>query len=127
VRLVKTLLDIKPETPDREIAPMIADQMLALTDAPFRFAINHDIRPPKLAACPVEYMWTRRDRCGIEWTQRYTTKKWLTDALLHGYTVYLMGLDRKQERYMMSISQARRRAEYFHRPKPEASDDDIPF
>jgi len=101
--------------------------MLALTDTPYRFSINHDIRPPKLAPCPVEYNWTRKDRCGIIWRSRVPTKKWLTAALLHGYTVFLVGSDQRTEKSSSSIAIARRRAEYHQAPKVPFDDADIPF
>lgn len=127
--LAERLLEVTSATPDRTVALMIAEYMLAMTDVPFRFSINHDIRPPKCASCPVDYTWTKKDACGIEWKHSIATKKWLTDALLCGYTVSQMDRHRKPAGRSSSLAIVRRRAEYHQAPKvPNDSDgDDIPF
>jgi hypothetical protein len=127
------LLEIGPATFDRQVALMLADKCIALTDAPYRFAINHDIRPPKNQACPLEYGWTRKDRVGIEWKMKHETRKWLTNAFLLGYTVYQMNIARESIGFPHSIAIARRRAENHQAAEARRAtgyvdnDDDIPF
>lgn len=128
---LQKLLKITAATPDREVAILIAEYAISMTDVPYRFAINHDVRPPKLAACSVEYTWTRKDRCGVDWTHRTLVKKWLTQALLCGYTVYLMTADHKEGGFASSIAAARKRAQYHQQAEARRAvgedDDDIPF
>lgn len=120
------LLDtVTPRFSDRQVALMIADVCIEMTDAPYRFAINHDIRPPKNEACPLAYDWTRKDRCGVEYNSRLGTRQWLTKALLAGYTVYRMKPDRTEHGFATSIDLVRRRAKYAQRE--DDGDDDIPF
>jgi hypothetical protein len=120
------LLEITPSVSDRQVAMMLADKCIELTDAPFRFAINHDIRPPKNLACPLEYGWTRKDRCGVEWKNRAEIRQWLTKAFLLGYTVQQTNERREGIGYTHSIAIIRRRAENHQRPINYDSDD-IPF
>ena len=120
------LLEMEPGRPDRAVAMMLADKCIALTVSPFRFAINHDIRPPKNLACPLGYTWTRKDKCGIELKSTHLMRQWLTKAFLCGYTVYLINDRRESIGPPHSIEIARRRAENHQRPKLE-NDDDIPF
>lgn len=120
------LLEIRPTAPDREVAALLADKCIELTDVPYRFAINHDIRPPKNLYCPLRYDWTRKDRVGIEWKLKIPTWTWLTKAFLLGYTVYQMDANRQPVNFPHSIAIARRRAAQHQRPKDD-TDDDIPF
>lgn len=105
---------------------MLADKCIALTDSPYRFSVRHDIRPPKNLACAVEYDWTCKDRCGVEWKSSPMIRKWLTDAFLHGYTVRQTDAKLADVGYTHSIAIARRRAALHQMPKLR-NDDDIPF
>jgi hypothetical protein len=121
------LLEIGPAVSDRTVAMMLADKCVALTDAPYRFAVRHDIRPPKNLACAVAYEWTRKDLCGVEWKSKPMIRKWLTDAFLYGYTVYQMNAQRTLVvGFSHSIAIARRRAALHQMPKVD-NDEDIPF
>lgn len=120
------LLEMPPTANDRFVALLLADKCIALTDAPFRFTINHDIRPPKNMACPIEYDWTRKDRCGIEWKSKLPVRQWLTKAFMLGYTVQQTNARREGVGFTHSIAIARRRAENHQRP-PLENEDDIPF
>jgi len=124
------LLEITPAFDDRQVALMLAEKCLALTEKPFRFSINHDIRPPKNLACPLHYDWSRKDRVGIECADKETARRWLTHAARLGYTIQQMDADRKPLGFPHSIEIARRRAASHQRPQPTPGaddDDDIPF
>lgn len=120
------LLDITPDYSDRRIAMLLADKCIALTDKPFRFSINHDIRPPKNLACPLYYDWSRKDRVGIETLMYEPLRKWLTKAFMLGYTVSLTNAERENISFPHSIEIVRRRAA---RRRHECAQelDDIPF
>ena len=105
---------------------MLADKCVKLTYSPYRFAVRHDTRPPKNLACAVAYDWTRKDLCGVEWKSRSMIRKWLTDALLHGYTVYQTNAQRALVGFSHSIAIARRRAALHQMPQVD-NDKDIPF
>lgn len=121
------LLNVTPEIADRQVAMMIADMMVHRAEPPYRFQINHDIRPPKCLACPVEYRWSVKDHVGIEMHNPGLMRMWLTSALLYGYKVEEVDGHRKPKGSRTeSIDIVRKRAEYHQRPKSE-SDDDIPF
>src|SRR6266704_2725346 len=81
------LLEIRPETTDRQIALMIAAALLESERQPYCFAINHDIRPPKHKACPLDYDWALKDHVGIETQDRRKAERWLARAALKGYTI----------------------------------------
>ena len=125
------LLEMPPTASDRFVALLLADKCIELTDKPYRFAINHDIRPPKNLACPLGFDWSRKDRVGIEWEHKLPVRQWLTKALQLGYTVYYMGADREVRGFPHSIAIARRRAALHQMPKVDYSKgehyDDIPF
>jgi len=124
------LLEIAPSAPDRQVAMMLADKCIELTDAPFRFAINHDIRPPKNLACPLHFDWSRKDRVGIETTVKAVMRAWLTKAFFRGYTVYQTNTARGSIGFPHSVVIARRRAALHQMPKPGQpgyEDGDIPF
>jgi hypothetical protein len=116
------LLEIQPHFPDRQVALMIAAAMLESDRQPYWFSINHDIRPPKCLACPVQYDWAIKDRVGIKTLARTRAEHWIAEAALRGYTVSREG----GKPLACSIAIARRRAEYHQQPKLE-NDDDIPF
>lgn len=128
--MAQQLLEIKPACSDRQIAMMIADRCIELGDKPYRFSINHDIRPPGLKACPLShYDWVKKDHVGIETNYPAVARRWLTSAALAGYTI-----SRVDDKYndtvpgfSSSIAIVRRRAEFHQRPKLENDDDDIPF
>jgi hypothetical protein len=125
--LAQKLLDVTPAFADRQVAMMIADRALEYGQ-PYRFAINHDTRPPKNLACPMEYDWALKDSVGIDTTDMPLARRWLTKALIRGYTI-----SRVDERhhdmvpgFSSSLAIVRRRAESHQRPKLD-TDDDIPF
>ncbi len=126
--LAERLLEVTPAMSDRDVAGLIADKMIfyCKTEA-FRYQINHDVRPPKCAPCPVEYGWIVKDKVGIEIRNKNIAKGWLTSALLHGYKVESVDGHRKPtSQRTESIELVRNRAEYHQRSKVD-SDDDIPF
>jgi hypothetical protein len=81
------LLAVTSADSDRRVAMIIADKLLWFTDPPFRFQINHDVRPPKCLPCPMRYDWIVKDHVGVEFKNKEVARKWLTTALLHGYKV----------------------------------------
>lgn len=126
----EALLAIKPDTTDDIIAMMIAESLIFYNrTAEFRYRINHDVRPPKCLACPLDYDWAQKGHVGIETISSVRARKWLTSAALHDYTI--QECDAKRQPllgdWMHSIEIARMRAERHQRPKPEIDDDDIPF
>lgn len=126
--VAEDLLEITNEYSDRRVALMLAEQCLSMTDKPFRFAINHDIRPPKNLACPMHYDWTRKDRVGVEINDKETARRWLVSAARLGYTLYLMKADRTIDGRSWDVERARRNAAWHQRPQVEKDhDDDIPF
>lgn len=121
------LLTVTPAHGDRRVAMMTADKIVFYSDAPYRFQIDHDIRPPHCKPCPVEYGWSVKDKVGIQIKNSALARKWLTDALLHGYKVEEVDGHRKPtNRRTESIEIVRRRAEIHQQPKQE-TEDDIPF
>jgi hypothetical protein len=120
------LLEITPAYSDRRVAEMLASKCLELTEKPFRYAINHDIRPPKNLACPLRYDWTRKDRVGVEIADKETARRWLVSAALAGYTIYYIGANREVIGFPHSLAVARSRAARHQQPKVD-NDDDIPF
>jgi hypothetical protein len=125
--LAQQLLDITPENCDRRVAMMITDRAMEF-GAPYRFSINHDVRPPKNLACPLAYDWALKDHVGIDEIRPLVARRWLTTALIKGYTI-----SRVDERhhdmasYSANIVVVRQRAENHQRPPMENDDDDIPF
>jgi len=125
VSAAQKLLELPETASDLQVATLLADKCIELTDAPYRFVVKHDIRPPKNLACAVCYEWTRRDLCGVEWRSKSMIRKWLTDAFLHGYTVAQTNAQRAVVGHWHSIAIARRRAISHQQPKDDS--DDIPF
>lgn len=123
--VAQRLLDIKPDASDREVAMLIAEYMLEADRVPYRFAINHDVRPPKNLACPLAYDWTRRDVVGIDTSNKELARKWLTNAVLRGYTVSQYVKFDPVGR-SSSLQRARGRAALHQMPKGDDADD-IPF
>lgn len=119
---LERLLGISPTTPARAVAMMIADVMLESGPVPYNFSINHDVRPPKNLACPLRYDWYKKDRVGVKTTDRERVRKWLTVAVIRGYTVR-----REHDELTSSLEIAHRRAVNHQRPPREDNDDDIPF
>lgn len=113
------LLDITRATSDRQVAMILAEAMLERDRVPYWFSINHDIRPPKCLACPLDYDWSLKGRVGIKTLARTRALKWITDAALAGYEISREG----GRPLTSSLVIARRRAEYHQTP----DDDDIPF
>jgi hypothetical protein len=120
--VAQKLLEVTPSFADRQVAMMIADHCMELGDTPYRFSINHDVRPPGNLACPLRYDWTKKDSVGIETNDPLSARRWLTSALLRGYTISRVN----GALYSASIEQVRRRAAEHQRPKGN-DDEDIPF
>ena len=118
------LLDITDAFDDRQVAVMLAEKCLGLTYKPFRFTINHDIRPPKNLACPLHFDWSRKDRVGIETNDKEMARVWLTRAVRLGYTTQQADASRNHVGFQHSIAIARQRARNHQRPKVD-NDDDI--
>lgn len=121
------LLDVTPGYAARHVALMISDKLIenAKTEM-FRFRINHDVRPPKCLACPINYDWVLKDHVGIETKNKLRARVWLTNAALKGYIID--EVDHKHQPTggrSESIDIVRKRAEYHQRSKTD--DDDIPF
>lgn len=131
------LLDIQSHASGQVVAIFIAEALLESDRQPYCFAINHDIRPPKCLACPLDYDWSLKDHVGIETQDRRKAEHWITQAAMKGYTVSMAGVSGhnvpspRHQPYgtAISIASARRRAEW-HQRTPEqkkADDDSIPF
>jgi hypothetical protein len=121
------LLEITPAFSDRQIAMMVAERQIETTDKPFRFSINHDIRPPGNKACPLShYDWTKGDRVGIDTKDVAIARRWLTSAVLKGYTVRKVDAQYNPDGFPSSLEIARIRADYYQNQKA-SDDDDIPF
>lgn len=120
------LLEVKPSTSVRQIAVMIAEMFMEATDAPYRFSINHDVRPPKCLACPFEYDWVLKDHVGIDTKNASFAKGWLMNAAMQGYVICRVDARHAGVGDWSSINIVRRRAYYHQLPKLE-TDDDIPF
>ena len=120
------LLEITDVFDDRQVAMMLADKCLALTYKPFRFTINHDIRPPKNMACPLHFDWARKAHVGVETSDKEAARRWLTRAMRLGYTTQQTDANRKHVGFTHSIAIARRRAMLHQAPKVD-NDEDIPF
>ena len=115
---------LKPDTPDSMVATLVALYMLESERQPYWFSINHDIRPPAMKRCPLEFDWAIRDRVGIKTNIRPRAEKWIIDAALAGYNVSREG---REPSLTMSLARARQRA-WYAQHKPEIGDDDtIPF
>jgi hypothetical protein len=126
--LAQKLLDVTPAFADRQVANMIASRAIEF-GAPYRFAINHDIRPPGMKACPLShYDWALKDAVGIDTPVTPIAFRWLTSALLRGYTISRVDHNHRDlvPGFSSSIAIVRRRAENHQRPKVD-NDDDIPF
>ncbi len=126
--LRQKLLGVTDAYSDRQVALMIASRAVEF-GTPYRFAINHDIRPPGNLACPLShYDWSLRDTVGIDTMSTPIAFRWLTSAALKGYTISLV--DKRHHDtvpgFSSSIAIVRRRAQNHQRPKDD-SDDDIPF
>jgi hypothetical protein len=127
--IAQKLLAVTPEFVDRQVAMMIADRCMELGDKPYRFAIDHDIRPPGLKACPLShYDWTKKDTVGIDTLDSATARRWLTSAALWGYTITRVDATYNDmvPGFSSSIAIVRRRAESHQRPRID-NGDDIPF
>src|ERR1035437_5271403 len=121
------LLEIAPEYTDRRIAEMLAAKCLTLTEKPFQFSINHDLRPLKNLACPIHFDWARKDHDGSETDDKEKIRRWLVTAFRLGYTVRQMHTNRTLAvGFPHSIAIARRRAALHQAPKVD-NDEDIPF
>jgi hypothetical protein len=136
----QALLEIKSHTPDQAVAGLIVNALLESDRQPYCFAINHDVRPPKCLACPLEYDWSLKDHVGIETPDRRKAEHWITQAVLKGYTVSMAGVSGRNvasPRHQpygatMSIPWARKRAKWHQsdlarKASGEDLDDDIPF
>lgn len=119
----KSIEQLKPDAPARDVAALVALYMLELDRQPYWFSINHDIRPPAMKRCPLEFDWAIKDRVGIKTRLQHRTKQWIIDAAMRGYTISSEGPGRV---LTMSIARARRLAEIAQRPRLD-NDDDIPF
>lgn len=126
---MNALLDITDATPDRKVAMMLAAKAVERERLPYCFSINHDVRPPKLKPCPVEYDWRCKDSVGIQTNSKSLAESWLVKALMLGYKIERVSpKDRQADGgSYTSIEIARSRARYHQAPKREVSDDDIPF
>jgi hypothetical protein len=114
---------LKPDAADATVARLVTLYMLESDRQPYWFSINHDIRPPAMKKCPLEFDWAIKDRVGIKTRMRHRAEKWITDAALAGYTIAREGGGLS---LTMSIAHARRVAEIAQRP-PLADDEEIPF
>jgi hypothetical protein len=121
------LLEITDAFDDRQVALMLADKCLVRTYKPYRFSINHDIRPPGNLGCKLHFDWARKDHVGIETSDKEAARRWLTRAARLGYTTQQMDANRKPVGFTHSIAIARRRAALHQMPKVDNDDDDIPF
>jgi hypothetical protein len=127
------VLAITPAYSDRRVAELLAAKCLELTERPFRFAINHDIRPPKNLACPLHFDWAKKDRVGVEMLDKERMRKWLVSAALKGYTIQYVGADKEMLGFPHSMAIARRRAENHQAAEARKASgyvdngDDIPF
>lgn len=138
------LLDIQPHASDQAVAVFIAEALLESDRQPYCFAINHDIRPPKCLACPLEYDWSLKDHVGIETQDRRKAEHWITQAALKGYTVAPAGMSGHNQAFprhqqyglTYNIANVRRRAEWHqgeetrraaYKAAGKDMDDDIPF
>lgn len=124
--LAERLLEVTPEVSTRRVAMIIADRCIEISDSPYRFAINHDIRPPKNLSCELNFDWTRKDRVGIDTTDVNTARRWLTHAAMLNYTLYRVDAQHSETDFSISIEKVRRRAEFHQLPKG-SNDADIPF
>ena len=115
---VGTLIErLLPTATDEQVARLVAMYLLEADRQPYWFSIDHDIRPPKMAACPVDFDWAKKDRVGIKTDSKARATEWIKNAALTGYTVQRDNGDP----LTMSIKRARQRASFAQ------SDDDIPF
>src|ERR1700757_4941011 len=105
---------LKPDTPDADVAKLVARYMLESDRVPYWFSIDHDIGPPKYAACPVDFDWSAKKRVGIKTNNRARAEKWIAAAVLAGYTVSRE--TERQKDLTCSIAIARRRAFYAQQP-----------
>jgi hypothetical protein len=115
---------------DRRVAELIAQRCMQVTSAPYRFAINHDIRPPKNLACKLQYDWTKRDRVGIDSPikSKLTVQRWLVGAALMGYVIYYVDAQHNDFGFYTSIHRARYLAQRARQAKEDfLRGDDIPF
>jgi hypothetical protein len=117
------LLNVNLNASDRTIAMLIAEMMLESDALPYKFSINHDIRPPACKACALHYDWALKDTVGITTTDKLVARRWITHACLLGYRVTQ---ENGQNPLSSSIEIARQRAARHQAPKDE-TDDDIPF
>lgn len=111
---------LKPDASADNVAALVARYMLENDRQPYWFSINHDIRPPAMKACPLEFDWAMKDRVGIKTRLHHRAKKWIIDAALLDYTVSSEGPGKA---LTMSVARARRLAEIAQLPP----DEDIPF
>lgn len=120
------LLEITSADDDLTVGRMIADAAMERERLPYRFSIDHDIRPPKNLACPLDYHWALKDKVGIHNGDRQWVRLWLIDAAMRGYVISEVDAKHHPCGLSWSIASARQRAEYHQRPKG-ADDDYIPF
>jgi hypothetical protein len=126
--IASQLDEVKPDAMDRDLARLIARAAIERERIPYRFSINHDIRPPRNLRCPVDYDWALKDRVGIDTPDRMRTLTWLTDVLMLGYTIREVDDKHRTSGLLYSIAAVRERAAYHQRPKPVyGDDDDIPY
>lgn len=135
----QALLEVNLSTSNIMIASRIAAALLENDRQPYCFAINHDIRPPKCLACPLDYDWSLKDHVGIETQDRRKAEHWIEQAALKGYVISTAGVSghntavRCHQPYGLtySIRKARERAEWhqsdLERKAKGDPDDDIPF
>ena len=115
---------LKPDAPDRAVAKLVALYLLESDRHPYWFSINHDIRPPAMKRCPIEFDWALGDHVGIKTNIRPRAEKWIIDDALAGYRVSREG---RPPALTLSLAVARAGAAYAQRPRVVYGDDDIPF
>lgn len=117
---VRRLIDrLTPQATDDQVAKLVVLYLLEADRQPYWFSIDHDIRPPKMLACPVDFDWAKKDRVGIKTSIKTRAGAWIKRAALAGYSV----TRDNGEPLTMSIKRARQQAYYAQMP----DDEDIPF
>lgn len=126
--VLERMLAVTDKVDDIAVSALIAEKLIFYnTTSRYRFAINHDIRPPKCTACPLDYDWSLGKTVGIGTSSKARAIKWLTDAAVRGYEIDTVDGQRKSTGSRTeSIKRVRERARYHQQPKDD-TDDDIPF
>lgn len=127
--ILERMLAVTDKTDDIAISAMIAEKLIFYNTKPeYRFAINHNVRPPECKACPLDYDWAVGKSVGIETPSKARAIKWLTNAALLGYDIDTVDAKRKSTSARIeSIKLVRERARRHQQPKSQHDDDDIPF